>query len=265
MTKRTPFIVANWKTNKKTQDVYEFLDAIRDHLPASDVVETGIAAQDIFLHEMVNYAGGLSESVKIVAENVHWADEGSYTGETSPAALADIGVNYAIVGHYERRKMFKESNGTIGLKVAAALRNGISPIVAIAEDTTRYNPEDVEMAPLTEIAIALAGISKEDAHRIVIAYEPAWAIGAATAPSNEIVQHAAKVIRASLARLFTQEVADQIRIQYGGAVTPDNAAEILAQPDIDGLLIGRAALDADKFLNMVQAAVDQTKITAQEG
>jgi triosephosphate isomerase len=257
---RIPIVVANWKTNKKAKDVQAFLKAIRGKLPAPNVVETGIAAQDIFLHEMAKYTQKYDEPVHIVAENVHWADEGSYTGETSPAALTDIGVDYTIIGHYERRKMFKETNGTVGLKVAAALRNNIAPIVAIAEDMTRYNPEDVEMPPLTEIAIAFAGIPKEVAHRIVVAYEPSFAIGSTQAPSPELIQHAARVIRASLARLFTPEIANQIRIQYGGSVTPENAAEIMQLPDIDGLLIGRASLDAKSFLQMVDAAAIKADI-----
>lgn len=257
--KRTPFIVGNWKTNKQAAEVHHFLHAIEGKLPDPSVVQTGIAAQDIFLHEMVIYEEQMEEPLQIIAENVHWADEGSYTGETSPAALSDIGVNGVIVGHYERRKMFKETNGTVGLKVAAALRNGLTPIIAIAEDTTRYNPDDIEMPPLTEIAVALAGVDRAKADQIVIAYEPAWAIGASEAPTMEVIEHAARVIRASLAILFTQEVADKIRIQYGGSVTPANAAEILAQPNIDGLLIGRASLEPDDFLSMVNDAVATTK------
>lgn len=255
---RVPFIVGNWKTNKKAAEVHHFLRAIEGKLPQPDVVEVGIAAQDIFLHEMVIYADQVEEPLQIFSENIHWADEGSYTGETSPAALADIGVNGAIVGHYERRKMFKETNGTVGLKVAAALRNGLTPIIAIAEDTTRYNPDDIEMPPLTEIAVALAGIDRKQAEKIVIAYEPAWAIGASEAPTMDVIEHAAKVIRASLAILFTQEVADKIRIQYGGSVTPANAAEIMQQPNIDGLLIGRASLEPADFLHMIDDAVTST-------
>lgn len=259
---RVPFIVGNWKTNKQADEVHHFLGAIEGKLPSTDKIEVGIAAQDIFLHEMVIAAEAAETPVQIFAENTHWADEGSYTGETSPAALANIGVDGAIIGHYERRKMFKETNGTVGLKVAAALRNGLTPIIAIAEDTTRYNPNDIEMPPLTEIAVALAGIDRTKADKIVIAYEPAWAIGGSEAPTMDVIEHAAKVIRASLAILFTQEVADKIRIQYGGSVTPDNAAEIMKQPNIDGLLIGRASLNPNDFMQMIDDAV---KSTAEKG
>ncbi|GEA94252.1 triosephosphate isomerase [Weissella viridescens] len=256
MTKRTPLIIGNWKTNKKVDEVYEFLHEIQGKLPNVKQVQVGVAAQDVYLHEMVKYSESLGLPIGVFAENVHWADDGSYTGETSPAALADIGVTGSIVGHYERRKMFKETNGSVGLKVSASLRNGLTPIVAIAEDTTRYNPDDVEMAPLTEIAVALAGVEKSAAHRIVIAYEPAWAIGATEAPSSEIIEHSGRVIRQSLAILFSQDVADKIRIQYGGSVTPDNAKSILNLPDIDGLLIGRASLEPAAFLKMVNAATE---------
>ncbi|MBM7616575.1 triosephosphate isomerase [Weissella uvarum] len=256
MTKRTPIIIGNWKTNKKAHEVNQFLEEVQGKLPDARDVQVGIAAQDIFLHEMVKDANSLELPLGIFAENVYWADEGSYTGETSPAALADIGVSGSIIGHYERRKLFKETNGSVGLKVSASLRNGLTPIVAIAEDTTRYNPDDVEMAPLTEIAVALAGVDKAVADRIVIAYEPAWAIGAAEAPSLEVIEHAARVIRNSLAILFSQDVADKIRIQYGGSVTPENAKGILGLEDIDGLLIGRASLEPAAFLNMVQDALE---------
>jgi triosephosphate isomerase len=139
--------------------------------------------------------------------------------------------------------------------VTASLRNGLVPVVAIAEDTTRYNPDDEDMAPLTEIAVGLAGVDKAKAENIVIAYEPAWAIGASEAPSLEVIEHAGRVIRNSLAILFTQEVADKIRIQYGGSVTPENSKEILGLEDIDGLLIGRASLEPAAFLSMVKDAI----------
>ena len=255
MSKRVPLVIGNWKTNKKVAEVYDFLQDIQGKLPDPKKVEVGIAAQDIYLHEMVKRSKELKIPVGVFAENVHWADEGSYTGETSPAALADIDVSGSIVGHYERRKMFKETNGSVGLKVTATLRNGLVPIVAIAEDATHYNPDDEDMAPLTEIAVGLAGVDKTKAEKIVIAYEPAWAIGASEAPSAEIIEHAAKVIRKSLAILFTQEVADKIRIQYGGSATPENSKEILELEDIDGLLIGRASLEPAAFLSMVNDAI----------
>ncbi len=258
---RLPIIIANWKTNKQLSDVYAFLAALTGHLPSRQIVQVGIAAQDIYLHEMVRYLNEYHETVDIIAENVHWADNGSYTGETSPAALADIGVKGSIIGHYERRKMFKETNGTVGLKVVASLRNRLMPVIAIAEDTTRYNPNDVDMAPLSEIAISLAGVTREQAGNIVIAYEPAWAIGAAEAPSLKEIEHAARVIRKSLAILFSDAIAQQIRIQYGGSVTPDNARAILGLSNIDGLLIGRAALSAETFITMTQDAVALTGAT----
>ena len=256
MTGRIPLIVANWKTNKKVAEVYDFLQEIQGKLPDPKRVRVGIAAQDIYLHEMVKQSQELDIPVAVISENLHWADEGSYTGETSPAALADIGVSGSIVGHYERRKMFKETNGSVGLKVTAALRNELIPIVAIAEDTTRYNTDDEDMAPLTEIAVGLAGVDKQRAENIVVAYEPAWAIGASETPSLEVIEHSAKVIRQSLAILFTQEVADKIRIQYGGSVTPENSKEILGLADIDGLLIGRASLEPAAFLQMVNDAIE---------
>jgi triosephosphate isomerase len=256
MAQRKPVIVANWKTNKRLAETNAFLDAIDGKLPSGEQVDMAIAGQNVFLYEMVQYLEHVDADVDIIAEDTFWADEGSYTGETSPAALADIGVKGTIIGHYERRKMFAETNGTVGLKVTAALRNDITPIIALAEDTDDYDVENVAMPPLAELTIALAGMPRERVPEVIIAYEPSWAIGATEAPTLEFIEHSAQVIRVSLAKLFSQEIADQVRIQYGGSVTVDNAREILELPNIDGLLVGRTALEADNYIKLTQIAAD---------
>ncbi|USS85039.1 triose-phosphate isomerase [Fructilactobacillus myrtifloralis] len=255
MSNRLPLILANWKMNKNRSEIHEFLQAITGKLPLTNLLQVGVAAQSVYLEKMVDYVNHHQLPLDIFSENLFYVNQGSYTGETSPAALVDIGVKGSIIGHYERRKLFKESNGSVGLKVAASLKNGLLPLVAISEDTSTYDPTDIEMSPLTEIAISFAGIDKKWASKIVVAYEPAWAIGSDRTPTLKEIEHAAKVIRQSLTVIFGSAAANQIRIQYGGAVTPENAKAIFALPNIDGLLIGRSSLVADNFLRIIDDAL----------
>ncbi|CAK8054773.1 triose-phosphate isomerase [Eupransor demetentiae] len=249
---RVPFVLANWKINKLQGEVKDFIEKVNDKVPAADVVETGIAAQDIFLADMIRETA--QSPVQVVAENVHWEDSGAFTGETSPRALADIGVNYVLIGHFERRKFFNETDSTVNLKVTAALRNGLKPIIDIDEDMSAYAQfMDAEPA-VAQVAAALAGVSVDQIRNITIAYEPTWAIGSGEAASAEQAQKAAHLIRQTLAHLYSPSISEKVRILYGGSVNPDNASEIMSQPDIDGVLVGKAALDPDQFLKLAQIA-----------
>ncbi|HEY4399597.1 MAG TPA: triose-phosphate isomerase [Lactobacillaceae bacterium] len=255
MSKRVPFVVANWKLNKLPQDIKAYLQAIEGQLPDAKQVEVGIAAQDLYLSEMV--ATTQHNPLKIVAQNVHWEDAGAYTGETSPKALAHIGVNYVLIGHFERRKFFNETDSTVNLKVMAALRNGLKPIVDIDEDMSQY-AQFIDAKPsVAQVAAALAGVSVDQIRNVTIAYEPSWAIGSGETATAEQAQKGALLIRQTLAKLYSPGIANKIRILYGGSVTPENAAEIIAQPDIDGVLVGTAALDPQRFLQLTQIAAGE--------
>lgn len=256
MFKRTKFILANWKMNKNSNETIDFLNALNNNLPPTKQLQVGIAAQNVYLEKMVNYVRSNNIPLEIFSENLFYTQEGSYTGETSPAALTDIGIKGSIIGHYERRNLFKESNGIIGLKVAASLKNKLIPVLAISEDTTDYDPESASMSPLTELAIALAGVDKSIANNIVIAYEPSWAIGTNKTMTNLDITHAAKVIRKSLKIILGDNIADQVRILYGGAVNTQNANTIFNLSNIDGLLIGRASLSHNSFLEIINSVTN---------
>lgn len=249
---RIPFVVANWKINKLQGQVFDYLEKVNQQVPDSSVVEAGIAAQDIFLADMVRETE--SSPIHVVAENVHWQDAGAYTGETSPRALADLGVTYVLIGHFERRKFFNETDATVNLKVMAALRNGLKPIVDIDEDMSVYTQSMEAQPAVAQVAAALAGVSVDQIRNVTIAYEPTWAIGSGEAASAQQAQKAAQLIRQTLAQLYSPSIAEKIRILYGGSVDINNAAQIMGQADIDGVLVGRAALDPEQFLSLVAIA-----------
>jgi len=253
-TRRVPFVVANWKINKLQSDVMDFLARVNDKVPDEHIVETGIAAQDLFLADMVRTTA--ESPIHIVAENVHWEDNGAYTGETSPRALKDVGAKYVLIGHFERRKFFNETDSTVNLKVTAALRNGLRPIIDVDEDMSTYAQFMDAEPSVAQVAAALAGVSVDQIRNVTIAYEPTWAIGSGEAASADQAQKAAHLIRRTLAKLYSPVIAEQVRILYGGSVTPNNAREIMLQNDIDGVLVGTAALDPTKFLQLVEIARD---------
>lgn len=252
--RRIPFVVANWKINKLQSDVMDFLEKVNEKVPSEKVVETGIAAQDLFLADMVRATA--DSPIHIVAENVHWEDNGAYTGETSPKALKDVGAKYVLIGHFERRKFFNETDSTVNLKVTAALRNGLRPIIDVDEDMSTYAQFMDAQPSVAQVSAALAGVSVDQIRKVTIAYEPTWAIGSGEAASADQAQKAAYLIRQTLAKLYSPVIAEQVRILYGGSVTPNNAREIMSQEDIDGVLVGTAALDPDKFLQLVEIAKD---------
>ncbi|WP_294975264.1 triose-phosphate isomerase [uncultured Leuconostoc sp.] len=251
---RVPFVVANWKINKLQSDVVDFLAQVNGKVPDQRVVETGIAAQDLFLSDMVRATA--DSPIHVVAENVHWEDSGAYTGETSPRALKDIGAKYVLIGHFERRKFFNETDSTVNLKVTAALRNGLRPIIDVDEDMSTYAQFMDAEPSVAQVAAALAGVSVDQIRNVTIAYEPTWAIGSGDAASADQAQKAAHLIRQTLAKLYSPVIAEQVRILYGGSVTPHNAREIMLQNDIDGVLVGTAALDPIQFLQLVEIVRD---------
>lgn len=259
--RRTPFIVANWKLNKLHKEVEAYLDTLNGKLPSSDEVEVGIAAQDLFLPDMVRIRNKSKMPLRIVAENVHWEDNGAYTGETSPSALKDINAEYVLIGHFERRKFFNETDATVNLKVMAALRNGLKPIVDVDEDMSQYVQFIDSKPSVAQVSAALAGVSVDQIRNVTLAYEPSWAIGSGDSATADQAQKGALLIRQTIAKLYSPTIANQIRILYGGSVTPENAAGFMAQPDIDGLLVGTAALDAKKFLNLIDVT---SKVTSQK-
>lgn len=192
--------------------------------------------------------------VRLGAQDMHWEDQGAFTGKVSGDMLLAVGVEYVILGHSEQRTYFHETDATVNRKLKKALALGLLPIVCVGETLAEREGNQTEAVLKTQMLGAMADVTAEQAARTVIAYEPVWAIGTGRNATTAQAQDAHRFIRGLLAGLYGQDVANGIRIQYGGSMKPENAGELLAQPDVDGGLIGGAALKADSFLGIVRAA-----------
>ena len=237
--------------NKILPEAKSFLEEVKNHIPSQEKVEALICAPALFLQSLVEGAKGTD--IKIGAQTMHFAESGAFTGEISPKALEDLGVQYVIIGHSERRAMFNETDETVNKKVLAAFKYHLLPIVCVGETLEqRENGETMELVG-NQVKKALAGLTNEQAKQTIIAYEPIWAIGTGRSSTaqdaNEVCAHIRKVI----AQEFSEDVAAAVRIQYGGSVKPGNIKEFMAQPDIDGALVGGASLEAQSFLQLVEA------------
>lgn len=245
---RIPFIAGNWKMNLSVAESVEFLNAISGKLPAADQSQTAIAASPLFLQTMLEHND--DSPLIIAAENCFYEDEGAYTGETSPKALHEMGITHVILGHSERRKYFNETDDIINKKVHAVFRNQMIPIICCDETMGRRESSERISWVVSQVTAALKGISIEDARNAIIAYEPSWAIGSGQTASSEEAEEGCYLIRQTIADIYSDEVANEVRVLYGGSVNDDNANEILSQNDIDGVLAGGASLKPESFLKL---------------
>jgi triosephosphate isomerase len=247
---RKPIIAGNWKMNKTLTEAKSFAEEVKSLVPAPDQVESVICAPALFLQSLVETVKG--SNVKIGAQNMHFEESGAFTGEISPKALSDIGVQYVIIGHSERREMFNETDESVNKKALAAFNYNLTPIVCCGETLEqRENGETMSLVG-SQIEKALAGLTDEQVKQTVIAYEPIWAIGTGKSSTAEDANEVCAHIRQVIAQQFSQEIADAVRIQYGGSVKPGNIKEYMAQPDIDGALVGGASLEAQSFLQLLE-------------
>lgn len=246
---RTPFIAGNWKMNKTADEAREFVEAVLPKLPPKDQVQSAVAAPALFLQSMADQAK--SSALDIIGENCFYEDFGAYTGETSPIALKQLGVNYVILGHSERRLYFHETDEIINKKVHGAIRAGLDPIVCCDETMGRQAAGDKIHWVVSQIMADLRGLSETEVKRVTIAYEPSWAIGTGTSASSEQAEEGCYLIRQTIADVYNDDLANQIRVLYGGSVNPDNIGELMAKDNIDGALVGNASLDAQSFLQLV--------------
>lgn len=245
---RVPFIAGNWKMNKTARESIDFVQEVADKLPAPAEVETAVAAPALVLQSMVAAAAGTP--LRIVGENCFYENEGAYTGEISPAVLKEIGVNYVILGHSERRLYFHESDEVINKKVLAAIDNNLLPIVCCDETMGRQAAGDKIHWFVSQIMADLRGLTEEQMKTVTVAYEPSWAIGTGQSASSAQAEEGCYLIRQTIADIYNDELANHIRVLYGGSVKPGNIAEIMAKPNIDGVLVGNASLEADSFLKL---------------
>lgn len=248
---RKPIIAGNWKMHKTLSEATSFVEEVKNSVPSSDKVESVICAPALFLNSLVEATKGTE--VAIGAQTMHFEEQGAFTGEISPKALEDLGVKYVVIGHSERREMFNETDETVNKKTLAAFKYNLLPIVCVGETLEqRENGETMQLVG-DQVKKALAGLSTEQVKQTVIAYEPIWAIGTGKSSTSQDANEVCALIRKVVAEQFSQDTAEALRIQYGGSVKPGNIKEYMAQSDIDGALVGGASLEAQSFLELVEA------------
>ncbi|MEM1503029.1 triose-phosphate isomerase [Domibacillus sp. 8LH] len=248
---RRPIIAGNWKMNKTLSEAIEFANDVKGKVPSSEQVDSVIGAPALFLGQLVEAVKGTD--VKISAQNAHFEDNGAFTGEISPKALADLGVEYVIIGHSERREMFNETDESVNKKAKAIFNHGMTPIICCGETLEQREAGETNAFVSGQVKAALEGLSEEQVSSSVIAYEPIWAIGTGKSSSSSDANEVCAEIRETVRSLYSDKAADSVRIQYGGSVKPENIAEYMAQPDIDGALVGGASLDAASYLALLEA------------
>jgi triosephosphate isomerase len=248
---RIPLIAGNWKMHKTVEAAEAFIGALLPQVSSVERTEVAICPPFTALQAMVDSTRG--SRVGVYAQNMHSADEGAFTGEVSPPMLNEIGVQGVILGHSERRQLFGESDKALAQKVPAALASGLLPVLCVGETEEERERGDTQRKLRQQVQEALARLELAQLSEVVIAYEPIWAIGTGQVATPEQAQEAIAFVRA-LVGDRSAEAAARVRILYGGSVKPENAAELLAQPDIDGALVGGASLDADSLAAIVAAA-----------
>ena len=248
---RKPIIAGNWKMNKTASEAKAFAQAVKNSLPSNDKVDSVIGSPALFLETLVSEAKGTE--LQIAAQNCYWENAGAFTGENSPAALADLGVQYVIIGHSERRDYFHETDEEINKKAKAIFANGMTPILCCGESLETYEAGQTAAWIEGQITKGLADLSAEQVSSMVIAYEPIWAIGTGKSADANIADEICGVVRSTVEKLYGSEVAQKVRIQYGGSVKPENIAEYMAKENVDGALVGGASLQPESFLKLLEA------------
>lgn len=241
---RKPIIAGNWKMNKTPSEARELVSALIPLVKDAkcDVVVCTPAVDFAAVSEVIK-----GTNIKLGAENMHWKESGAYTGELSAAMLKESGVEYVILGHSERRQYFGETDATVNQRVLAAVKAGLTPIICVGEKKEEREAGYTNALVSYQTLIALSGLTADEVRNVVIAYEPVWAIGTGLTATDEQANETIGVIRKAVARKYGQECADKVRIQYGGSMNPKNVKGLMAQPEIDGGLIGGASLKAPDF------------------
>jgi triosephosphate isomerase len=249
---RTPFIAGNWKMYKTVAEAEEFIQALLPRVSSIDGVDVAICVPFTDLQAMVDSTRG--SRVEVFAQNMHEAQQGAFTGEVSSAMLSEIDVHGVVLGHSERREHFGETDKALSHKLPAALAAGLHPILCVGETEDERERGDTERKLRHQVQEGLERLTAEQIARVTIAYEPIWAIGTGKVATLEQAQDAIAFVRA-LVGDKAKAAADVVRVLYGGSVDADNAAELLALPDVDGALVGGASLDAQTFSQIVAAAL----------
>lgn len=249
---RKTIIAGNWKMNKTPSQAVAFIEELKPMVAGITDCDIVVCPPATALAAVVAACKGTN--IAVGAQNVHWEANGAYTGEIATDMLLDIGVKYVIIGHSERRQYFGETDETVNKRTKAALAAGLIPLTCIGEVLEEREGGQTETVIERQIRLGLAGISTDDMKKVVIAYEPVWAIGTGKTATPEMAEETHAFIRKILAEMFNTDVAAAVRLQYGGSMKADNAAALVAQPDIDGGLIGGASLKADAFTALIKNA-----------
>ncbi|MDD9270894.1 triose-phosphate isomerase [Paenibacillus sp. GCM10023248] len=247
---RKPIIAGNWKMFKTVSEAVSFVNEVKGS--TTEGVESVICSPFTNLPALVEAVKGTD--LHVGAQNLHFEDNGAFTGEISGVMLKDLGVEYVIIGHSERRAYFAETDEIVNKKVAAAFKHGLKPILCVGEKLEEREAGQTKDVCKVQTEAALSGLSAEQAAQVVIAYEPIWAIGTGKSSTAEDAQDVIGYIRQLVGDLYGASVAAAVRIQYGGSVKPNNIAEYMAQPDIDGALVGGASLESASYIQLVQGA-----------
>jgi triosephosphate isomerase len=250
--KRRPLISGNWKMHLTHLDAINVVQKLAFCLDRPDQrPDVSVHPPFTALRSVQTMIDADQIPITLGAQNVHWEDQGAYTGEISPPMLAKLNVSYVIVGHSERRQYFGETDEMVRKKVGAVLRAGMTPIVCVGESLEEREAEATESKVVGQLRTGLAGVDPAAVAGMVIAYEPIWAIGTGRTATPEDAQAVCRTVRATVGDEFGRDAAAAVRIQYGGSVKANNIAALMAQPDIDGALVGGASLDPDEFANIV--------------
>jgi triosephosphate isomerase len=247
---RKPVIAGNWKMYKTIAETGEFFKQIKPLVADAEHCEIVIAPPFTALRRAAELAEEMG--IAISAQNLHWETEGAWTGEVSAAMIREAGARFTIIGHSERRQFFGETDRGINRKIRAALAAGLQAIVCVGELLAEREAAQTEKVLERQLTGGLAGLTEQDFSRIIIAYEPVWAIGTGRTATPEIAQEAHRFIRSRLGQMIPAGAAERVRILYGGSVKPDNIGGLMAQPDIDGALVGGASLQAKSFASIVR-------------
>ncbi|MBN2695362.1 triose-phosphate isomerase [bacterium] len=249
---RIPLIAGNWKMNMSSDSALSLVKGIHYGLPFSGDVNVVVAPPFTSIESVASF---LKDSyIGVAGQNLYYEDSGAYTGEISGSFLKNIGADFVIIGHSERRSYFHEDNNIINLKIKAALRNQLISIFCVGETLEERESGTLEEVIATQLIEGLSGIAHSDISKVVIAYEPVWAIGTGKTATPDEAQEVHSFIRAIIEKIYNSEIASKILILYGGSVNDKNSQSLMSQPDIDGALVGGASLKAEQFISIIKAA-----------
>ncbi|MCR5705321.1 MAG: triose-phosphate isomerase [Acholeplasmatales bacterium] len=251
---RKPIMAGNWKMYKTYDEALKFIYEVNNKLPNKDVVETIIFPPAMLLVSLVKRQG---DNLEIGAQNMHYENCGAYTGEISAEMLRTVGVTHVLVGHNERRRYFAESDEDVNKKAQQALEHSLSPVICFGETEEQYLHHNTDNILRRQVHAALIGLPEDKMDKVILAYEPIWAVGTGKTATPEIANEKCKLIRSFVEELYGKDTANNMRILYGGSVNPDNIKSLVDQPDVDGALVGGASLDSSKFIDMAFKVANQ--------